>query len=360
MRIVVATFLCLECFGLSAGPTPANPVQLLTGIESENPLEEVSTESEADEGPQAIPAAKIARGAGHASRTLRAIRSRPFPDPVQAEIEGDFRETIEILESLKQQPGVKHPERLPLRRLEMIRDLVVRFRVQLEDWHSGLGRRVSEIEADKAELRELREVWEKTRDSTTTGEKVPAALIDRIGSVLGEVEELSGELREQLDAVLTVQDRVSIEESDINEILDRIDEAGIGARKRLLAHSRDRAWRTVLAGDERPLTEQVSLALRERASTFVEFISDFKGRALFQVLLFIVLVRCMGYLRRRSKQWTGDSALDEVTTHVLSRSMSSALLVALLAVWWIYPQGPLVVEEMTAAVTKDSPCNHPS
>jgi small-conductance mechanosensitive channel len=331
-------------------------VPIADGLGQEAPSETGQTETEVTEaptpeaptGPAAIPVDQIAAAAEDAANRLRDIRNGLETDPAVATVMEEIPRLVGRVGVQKTEPGATRPGSVPLRELQEIRILWSQYRGRFEEWKGVLEARGQQISGYRATLQEMRTVWELTRN-TGLEEEIPEAVMDRIGSILEQIATLDDESAARRNELLTAQNRISEETTDIGEILDSIDSAAEEARQRLLSAESAPLWRALKSiRDEDSLVAQVGESLRQDAVSFGRFLEAYESRLPVQLVLFLVLLVPMAVLRRQSRIWAEKDDDLKPAAHLLGRPISAAFLVAILLTPWLYPDAPRIANQIAA------------
>jgi small-conductance mechanosensitive channel len=329
------------------------------GFAQETPSETKKTQPEETEppapeipaGPAAIPPDNIAVRAEETNNRLREIRRGLEPDTAVATVMEEMPPFAEQVDLKKQGPGVVKPESLSLRELDEIRIVWSQNRRRFDDWLKALEARVLLVGDFRTQLEEMRTIWELTREESLE-EEVPEEIMDRIGTILEQIGGLEEDAAAQRNELLTAQNRISKETTDIGEILDGIDAAAEAARQQLLSAEGAPLWRALRSiRDEESLVAQVRESLRQDSVSFGRFLEAYEDRLPVQLVLFLVLLVPMAVLRRQSRIWAEKDDDLKAAAHLLGRPISAAFLVAVLMTPWLYPDAPRIIGQLAALLT---------
>ncbi|MGD9345881.1 MAG: mechanosensitive ion channel [Candidatus Aminicenantes bacterium] len=218
--------------------------------------------------------------------------------------------------------------------------------LQTAAWQEILSGRSEELEKGKDELSSLREEWAVTR-SAGKDQGYPAALQDRIESVLEEIEAVEEKLRKRLEAVISLQDEILTSASSISEIIIKLESQRERSRVKLLSPDSDPLWKAFeIPSDQPPLSQKILETWRIKVNFLSEFLKINLSRFIFHLALFLVLLLILIGIKKRSLGWVKRDESLMTSVHVLSRPVSVALLVSLLVKSWIYPQMPQVADDL--------------
>ncbi len=334
-----------------AGVLTASPVAAQEQTSTEQPAVTPEPAAEAPTPPQPIPIPDIATRAETSTGVLREFRSKLEPLTAVTTIEQEFPETVQAVAELAERTGSRDLEAMTPDYLEDLRRQWSRQQAALQKWQDLLTERAETLSAFKAELERMREEWTLTKNAASEQEDLPEAVMSRIDAVLAAVDEVEALVNERLGPVLTLQGKSSEELSEIAGEIEKIDQSYQQARTRLFSRQGEPIWKAFLAVDgEAPLATQFRAVWDKNVAELAEFTEDYDLEIKVHLALFFALALSIAILRRRVN-WKDDDDTDiRAAAHILSRPISSALLISLLLIPWIYPDAPRVVGNMALTV----------
>jgi hypothetical protein len=232
-------------------------------------------------------------------------------------VEAIAEQQVTLDEPLAEGKRVVETERLSQLSLRDLRDLQQRWeewQLRVESWEGQVELRAQELESARDRLATMKSEWEQTRESV--GEiEIAEELSDRIALVVAKHEETTGLVDERLTSVLRLQAELARQTAAVHELLGDIGEE--------LAERR----RSLFERDEAP---------------------RYKGRIALHLVVFVLLWALMWSLGRRSRNWTLSHGALRIASYLFRHSLASALLLALVATRFIYPNAPLAVYDLNA------------
>lgn len=213
-----------------------------------------------------------------------------------------------------------------------------RFRTDLGRWADKAHSRSSELAEQGKSLTDAQKLWEATRTASSSGEKYPQAVVERIDDVLAVIAETQKQHEARRTSVLELQDDLSDLRVRIDEATAGLDDASEKLRGRRLSLHRPPIWQ---AGQEKPgLIEQLRISLERVKSDTVTFWDDHASRVPTHFGVFVVLLVGILLLRYyESHQHTDDSTV-QIARRMLQRPVAVAILLALLFSRSFYPDAP--------------------
>jgi small-conductance mechanosensitive channel len=306
----------------------------------------ISQKPVASLSPTAIPAPEIAKRAEEVAKLLRDFEALAVPSPAIDAIQARLPEVTarlgpmleSTIETLKSEP--------PNPIVERMAQSWQASRLELAGWVEPLTKRAIQLEGALNQLSALRATWTQTR-ADARASRTPAAVVQRVDAILADVEAMRTRLQTERAATLVLQDRVGQGVAQCQDALDRIAQYRQGGLMRTFVRSTLPIWSPEL---RRRGLEELPDRAREAALASLAVLRQFAGaqaaRLLLQGLLFIgvVLVARAGRRRARAPAGAGEEPLPPSV--VFDRPYSSATVVALTSIFWLYPERPQTVVDV--------------
>ena len=297
-----------------------------------------------------IPAPEIAKRAEEVAKLLRDFETLAAPSPaidaihgrlpeVSARLAPELKSTIETLELAPTNPVVE-------------RGILFwqASRLELAGWNEVLAKRATELEDALNQLAGLRATWTQTR-AAAQASRAPAAVVQRVEAVLADIEAMRARLQAQRAATLVLQDRVGQEAARCQDALDRIAQYRQGNLMRTFVRSTLPIWSPELRGSE---LEELPDRAREAAVAGVavlrQFADAYAARILLQGLIFIGMVLVARAARQQAYAPAVPGEEASRAGAVFDRPYSSAALVALASIFWLYPDRPQTVVDVVGVL----------
>lgn len=292
-------------------------------------------------GPQPIPIAKIARAEAEARERLDAIEAGLSPAVGELEIIADLpRREAEIGELTASLASERQQIPSP-RVVEENRGRWERIGVVLKGWQTRLEGVGEEVQARQAEVRSIGEVWEATHeDATIAG--APAVVTQRIAAVGARTEQLQGRIKDRMDSLLVLQDRVLHLREAVDAGRLKVSQQVRALQESLFALESKPLWKA-MASPQR--AGEVLVEMRETtsatASEYFRWVRSNPLGPLAHIAAFVALAAGLAALRRSSREWLASSDPHAADASViLSRPVDSAALLVLVATIWTARAAP--------------------
>ena len=232
------------------------------------------------------------------------------------------------------------------------------YRSRLAGWQARLLEISSAFEANRLELDETRDLWQRTMVGAED-EEAPDVLLGRIREVISSLDSTRDEVSAARDAALTALDTVADIRIEVDRVLEEIAASSSDIWARMLTRDSPPLW-SVLAGAPRrddgdevgvgllrppaPGPDELSL---DRLRRFVE--REWASLELILVLL-VALAVVLLVARRRLARDQVDEAVRPRIAAVVQRPLAGAVLTTALMAAWLVPGMPLIVREVVSLV----------
>ena len=292
--------------------------------------------------PAPVPVADIPARAAEVTANVRRIEALVQPQSVVEAIETAMAEQASEVVERRTALTALGQGRASVERVEDQRIEWAQIEAALDRWMRVLQTRWSSLQAERSELRNTRALWTLTRQNAAS-EEVQPQVLQQIDTVLGELARADSNLGERIDVVAAMIDRVSRRSQTVDDSLARLDTISETARERVFTRDAEPFWH----GLALPELAEIRQEWQYWVATLTGFVEERQDR--FTVLggIFVVLLLGAGFVRRWSRTWPDDAAL-EAARHVVSRPVSAALALTLAASALVIPRSVGPVSDVTA------------
>jgi potassium efflux system protein len=289
--------------------------------------------------PAAIPLVEVAADAESASARVRdlqmALAADHTAETVAEQLPGMTREINARLREhrqiLAQRPSI-----------EILANLEAgwwRLGRNLYSWTWDLTRRATKLEEQIAEMDELARKWERTLELSRNSD-APAEVVQRIRAVIVETRAAREAIEKRRARVLTMQNRVAVQEGRLADALRTIAEARDEVLERLFVKDSDAIWsREIRSTAARDVLEESETSFVTQSAALAAYSKRETVRFLIHLAIFLVLVTAFYRVKRRVHSWLTDEP-ERRMTWMFETPIAAALLLSVLCIWWFYPEPP--------------------
>ena len=282
--------------------------------------------------------------------SLRAIESEARSDPGVAVVE-------QQLPAVTEEIGARSEENARILSHSSSLDLFGRLESswqgleeELGEWNRSLMRHAKELQQNSAHLQQIARSWQLTRDSQKQ-EELPPELTNRLASVLAETKRAHDEVTQQLSAVLTLQNRVSEQQTRVGEALNAIDQARRQIIRHLFVRDSPALWsKEARNTSPQAVTTQSQNSLTRQWKELRWYCVRKRERFFIQGLLILGLATMLTRAHRKLAIRSLTNEALEPSARSLGTPVASGLLIALLFSPWIYAQAPRLLWSILGAV----------
>lgn len=226
--------------------------------------------------------------------------------------------------------------------LDALRSLEAEWR-DLQTRASGiareLGRALSRLDRDAAELDKLRATWEATRDAAAAA-NAPPQLNDRIGSVLAEIGAAGQEMGRRRTRLLALQGQAADIAASAAQSTATLTDAEERATARLFYRDSPPLWSTrPMASASRRLAAENGTAYGE-AGALKRYVAEYGRNIAVHAALVVALTALLAAMRSRVRRLGKDDATLMHSARVFDMPLVSSLLISLIFLALYYPRAP--------------------
>jgi len=318
-------------------------------IAAEPPATPAEPAAAAPKASKVIETPTLARSLERGLSRVRSLQKAAEPSKASAKVEQALPKATARLAEMGISLRAAGPDEVSFRELDMMRVEWMEFDTMLAGWESTLEAEAKFLDEARGELKSLDETWRATV-ADESGDRVPAVLIEKIDTLLLNIEALRASLRDRAAALLLVQDEVSSDRARIGEGLERMSVLSTEIGERLFAIENDPLWVTLrTAGPGSTLGTQIVESGRAAAGEVARLLGRYRGRFGLQLAMFGVLGAAGAFLVRRVRADAEADPRVRVAASFLDRPFSAACILSLFSTFWIYP--PTAVPLHGAALT---------
>jgi small-conductance mechanosensitive channel len=203
--------------------------------------------------------------------------------------------------------------------------------------------RAVDLEKQLRELSALAQHAKELRADRSAG-VLPEALTTRLDRIVSEIAPLTATVRDRLNEVATLQNRILAMNERIDALRQGIAQIHAGRLRELLRFEQTPLWAVTGAALADTARNSTEFAVRNVPEALLTFISDQYQRLVLHLML-LALVFWLVLALRRSHKLVPSA---QVRSRALERPMSASVLLTLMATPLVYPDAPLVVRSLMA------------
>jgi potassium efflux system protein len=307
------------------------------------------TEPETTPTDVSIPVAQIAERAEYTDNLVRAIRTRLTPDPTITDIGQRLPATAAEIEQLNRDSVAQLAAGLTPQTLDDLRRQWGLIKDQLARWTQTVGARTQAVEEDGGRLKELDETWAKMEVSAQRN-ALPDALRDPIRSARQTIRDTQAALVAQRNTLLALLGRISSLQTLVSDALGQLDVTEQRMRRDLFTAEAPPLWATAPAWRAQPITVAVRAGLLRNRNLLRAFVQQQSGRLVLHAVLFVLILVTTITLSRHVEQRAAADAFSAPVVAVLSRPVSSALVLTLLLGFVLHRYAPILVASVVGVL----------
>jgi small-conductance mechanosensitive channel len=340
-RLIVWLFIAQAIALPSLGANPAPPAPGKPDSATNSPAATATNAT-------IVPLAEIPAQTESDSAAMQAIEAELAADRTTASVQKDLPTiTQEITLRLEENSKILSRNRT----LELLRKLASEWhelRDELTGWRDSLTKRAKLLEEDKNRLSEMNEKWaatSKSREATN----MPPELAEKLKILTNQISDVQGKVDAQQNLDLTLQTRIAEQNARVDHAISTIE----SAREELVGHlfARDALpiWSPELRSNVMDLAQQSQYSLSRQRTALGTYAARKPSMFVLHGIIFLFILAAVFWARRKLHAKSDpDSDLRRVAV-VFDVPIATALVLALFASSWIYPQAPRLLWSIAGA-----------
>ncbi len=221
----------------------------------------------------------------------------------------------------------------------------------LDSWSSTLQRRSAGLESDLNELSKLKTVWTETQAQAASAD-APEVVQSRIREVLDSIASVTKQVEQRRGEILTTQEEVGALGIVVDSILTDSAQARASYVGRLWVRQRQPLWDLPDEGDQQKadLWSRFTSSASSQLEGVRSYVSERPTGVLVHLLATLAVALLLRRGKRRAEMWAEEEPELESVTQTLALPYSTAALLSLIAVPWLYPLAPLPLVQLATLI----------
>ena len=303
-------------------------------------------EEEVKKKPEPISTADIIKEIENTANALQRMNTQSDLIETIAKIEEKFPDYSKTIDKFKTDQDMRNLNELSTSKLGDLKQKWLLYKTPLKDWQGKIEDRSGELETQRINLLGTKSRWEVTQ-TAAKAEKVPSQMLNRISQIIKEIKTVETKIRQRLDQVIRLQNKISDKSKEIEDIIAEIDDLILTRKTDIFIRDSDPLWQI---GIDSETKEDFSIFLPQtiqtHKNTLISFYQDYENQIIYHVVLFIAILAVLIILRQYGNKLIIDKEAAEISKEILNHPYSVALLVALLLTAYIYPRAPNLVSKL--------------
>jgi len=300
--------------------------------------------------PTPVPPTEIGAAAEQAKGELREIQARLAPEAALEEVVQKIRETRRSFDADLADAERRLAAGSTLRGLLSIREQLAALSARVQSFQETLMPRAVSLQGELERLDQLEDLWRETR-AAAQKEKLPADVVQIVDSTLAEVSRADDAARDRRSRLLSLQGELSIMQTRLSELQERVSKAHSSRRASLLRFDSDPLWRALLAGGSPgAVGAEVYAAWTDRAQEAEAYLREYAARIVLLLAGIVVLALALLRLGRLRAAEADREEDQDASLHLLQRPFSTAIVAGFAVAWWALPARPDSFVEIAALI----------
>ena len=294
-----------------------------------------------------VPLSDVAARAVEATGALRAMDAALQPSPAIFAIESTLPEVAgqaesEALRAKELLVGVATDDLL-----SEIDTAWTARRTQFTAWATTLQERSREFERNLDALATMQTMWSNTRRHAIES-GAPTVIITRISEVLAEVRSVSQRTVRRQGEILTLQETVGALGATAEDILSEVRRARAAVVGELLVRQGLPIWQWFQDFDDGyTFFTRAGDSFGQQLRSAFDYLTTHVNGVILHLFATVMVALVLLRGRRRAAKWVEEEPALKSVMQTFSVPFSTALLLSLVVIQWLYPTAPIALVQLT-------------
>ncbi len=307
------------------------------------------------------------------SKRLQEIQTKLSDNPGIADVEQKLPALTEELNLQEQETNPLLTSQPSLEILRKVEQDWKSFASQFPAWKDDLKTRAVVLNKQINELKNLNSLWMQTLealkvsppstdantetssnsnsvDGSNIRTEIPPEVSQRIQTTIAAIQQTQKQVEEQRTKLLTLQTRISEQESRVNQTLETVKKVREEALTHLFRKDSPVIWNVQSgANSANGLVRQTEDSFIAQAKALNEYAYRQSDRFFLHFILLILLIGGLYWARKGVRPKVKEEPKLKQATVVFEYPISTALILTILLSGWLYPQAPRILSSLLGA-----------
>ncbi len=335
LMVALATFITAAAAQENSNPNNSNQ----TNVNS------VTTTS-----PTPVPFSEIVSQSESALATINELAASSDGDPLAENVEREMPGLITEIDARLGETARMIEGRVSLERLKSFEAEWKSSTTILSKWKKSLTERAKAIEANLKDLNQLDEKWKKTAAELQSVES-PPEVGGRVSEILTAISLIRGQIEAEQARIVSLQSKVAEQQKRTDDAIASIVQTRESLVGQLFVRDSPAIWSSNFwSRAQTDIGERANESLAAQTSTLSIFVRQNFERIVGHVFIFLLFAGLLIYLRRAANPWVEKEPELKSSAVIFYFPISTAIILAIFANRWIYPQTPQILQALFGAI----------
>jgi len=297
-----------------------------------------------------IKVSDIPENASIVSSKLKKIKENVQTTKEIEDIISSIKPYVNSLKQLQSSKDYKNINDADVRKLQKMRNELVIYKKQLQEWESILKSRIKLYDINRKIIKNEILTWKNTYENAKN-EKAPKTIRKTIKNVMDELNSLNNYVKKEYDLVLTSSQIVTSESLFINELSQKLKERELTIKNMIFYQNQDPYFTLFKNYDFSISNYVVSIQM-----TFEEKMNEIFGylqtnsnsliKYMFLSIFEMIFVVYISFLYKERKLFIREESYDKKEFFFIKRIFSTIIIGMMLGVSVIFSEIPVALKEM--------------
>ena len=216
-------------------------------------------------------------------------------------------------------------------------------------WKKDLATNAAVLDSQLGQLGDFAEIWQITLNAAN-GMEIPPEILERIGTTISSINQTRTQIQEKRAQLLSLQNRISEVEAQINETLETVRLAREEALSHLFVKDSPAIWNIYsVVNSTDDLIQETANSFAAQAVVLNDYFNRQSERFILHAIVLILLTGGFYWARRGVRPKVEEEPKLKQAAVVFEYPFATALILTILFSGWIYPQAPRILSALLGA-----------
>jgi peptidoglycan hydrolase CwlO-like protein len=216
-------------------------------------------------------------------------------------------------------------------------------------WKKDLATNAAVLDSQLGQLSDFAEIWQLTLNAAN-GMEIPPEILERIGTTISSINQTRTQIQEKRAQLLSLQNRISEVEAQINETLETVRLAREEALSHLFVKDSPAIWNIYsVVNSTDDLIQETANSFAAQAVVLNDYFNRQSERFILHAIVLILLTGGFYWARRGVRPKVEEEPKLKQAAVVFEYPFATALILTILFSGWLYPQAPRILGALLGA-----------
>lgn len=216
-------------------------------------------------------------------------------------------------------------------------------------WKKDLATNAAVLDSQLRQLGDFAQTWQMTLDATA-GTEVPPEILERVGATISSINQTRTQVQEKRALLLSLQNRISDVEAQINTTFETVRKARDEALSDLFVKDSPAIWNlSGVVNSTDGMIQETADSFSSQLVVLKDYFNRQSERFILHAIVLILLTGGFYWARRGVRPKVLEEPKLKKAAVVFEYPFATALILTILFSGWLYPQAPRILSALLGA-----------